>query len=95
MFAADLKPSWLSRLKTNVTLLFYFLKLYDFVFQFWAMEHYVSEAKNCHFSVFFPPEKLVKIIFFLMPAKIFNQRKTESETKHLLRNLGLVILYDS
>ena len=31
MFAATLLPSWPSRPKTNVTLLFYFLKLYNFV----------------------------------------------------------------
>ena len=30
MFAATLQPSWPSRPKTNVTLLFYFLKLYNF-----------------------------------------------------------------
>ena len=30
MFAAFLQPSWPSRPKTNVTLLFYFLKLYNF-----------------------------------------------------------------
>ena len=44
MFAATLQPSWPSRPKTNVTLLFYFLKLYNFCFkwifcrinQFWA-----------------------------------------------------------
>ena len=30
MFAADLQPSWPSRPKTNITLLFYFLKLYNF-----------------------------------------------------------------
>ena len=30
MFAADLQPSWLSRLITNASLLFYFLKLYNF-----------------------------------------------------------------
>ena len=32
MFAATLQPSWPSRPKTNVTLLFYFLKLYNFGF---------------------------------------------------------------
>ena len=44
MFAATLQPSWPSRPKTNVTLLFYFLKLYNFglydnfcrINQFWA-----------------------------------------------------------
>ena len=44
MFTAYFKPSWPSRPKTNVTLLFYFLKLYNFGFlwifyginQFWA-----------------------------------------------------------
>ena len=30
MFAATLQLSWPSRPKTNVTLLFYFLKLYNF-----------------------------------------------------------------
>ena len=30
MFAANLQPSWPSRPKTNVTLLFYFLMLYNF-----------------------------------------------------------------
>ena len=30
MLAATLQPSWLSRPKTNVTFLFYFLKLYNF-----------------------------------------------------------------
>ena len=30
MFVATLQPSWPSRPKTNVTLLFYFLKLYNF-----------------------------------------------------------------
>ena len=32
MVAADLQPSWTSRLKTNVNLSFYFLKLYNFGF---------------------------------------------------------------
>ena len=32
MFAAGFQPSWPSRLKTNATLLFYFLKLYRFDF---------------------------------------------------------------
>ena len=32
MFVATLQPSWPSRPKTNVTLLFYFLKLYNFYF---------------------------------------------------------------
>ena len=32
MFAATLQPSWPSRPQTNGTLLFYFLKLYNFVF---------------------------------------------------------------
>ena len=49
MFAADLRPFRLSRLKTNVTLLFFFLKLYNFGFN----EIFVGSTSSEQWSIMY------------------------------------------
>ena len=81
MFAATLQPLWPSRLKTNVTLLFYFSELYNFCFTEIFVGLTGSELHHPWISkITTEPKKIAKkwifrlnfeVFFFLFPPEKF------------------------
>ena len=73
MFAATLQPSWPSRPKTNVTLLFYFLKLYNFCFSEIFVGSTGSEIQHPWISkITTEPKKSQRKWFFRLNFEVIN-----------------------
>ena len=88
MFAATLQPSWPSRPKTNVTLLFYFLKLYNFGVNGIFVGLTSSELQHPWISkIMTEPKKLEKKYFFGLNLEVLLINANCNEISHSHCNL--------